>query len=113
VIAGRPLRPQGGVKAEEITLYYRPSGSSRFNTMAMERSRKGWYTAVLPGPLVKGRMLQYYVEAGNGRGKTVASNGKPSSPNVVMINRWPKVADATADVPTAVGRSLVTEGGHR
>jgi hypothetical protein len=86
--------PQGSVKAEEITLYYRTSGSSRFHTMAMERSRKGWYTAVVPASLVKGRMLQYYVQADNARGRSAASNGKPASPNVVMINRWPKVADA-------------------
>ena len=97
--------PQGSVKADEITLFYRPSGSSRFNTMAMERSRKGWYTAVVPGALVKGRMLQYYVEAGNARGKAAASNGKASSPNVVMINRWPKVADATTTSAPATARA--------
>jgi hypothetical protein len=93
--------PQGAVKADEITLYYRPSGSARFHTMAMERTKKGWYTALVPAALVKGRMLQYYVEAENGRGRTAASNGKPASPNVVMINRWPKVAAATATASTA------------
>jgi chemotaxis protein histidine kinase CheA len=87
--------PPGQIKAEQITLYYRPSGSPRFNTMAMERNRKGWYAAMIPAALIKGSMLQYYVEAQNERGRTVVSNGKPALPNVAMVNRPSAVAQAT------------------
>ena len=86
--------PQGQIKAEEITLYYRPSGSPRFNTLAMERNRKGWYAAMIPAALIKGSMLQYYVEARNERGHTIVANGKPAFPNVVMVNRPNAVAQA-------------------
>jgi hypothetical protein len=87
---------QGQIKAEQITLFYRPSGSARFSTMAMERNRKGWYAAMIPAALVKGSMLQYYVEAENERGKTLVSNGKSAQPNVVMVNRPGAVAQAEA-----------------
>jgi hypothetical protein len=85
---------QGQIKVEQVTLFYRPSGSPRFSTMAMERNRKGWYAAMIPAALVKGSMLQYYVEADNERGKTVVTNGKPGFPNVVMVNRPGAVAQA-------------------
>jgi hypothetical protein len=87
--------PQGQVKAEEITLFYRPSGSPRFNTIAMERNRKGWYAAMIPAAFIKGSMLQYYVEARNERGKIAVANGKPAFPNVVMVNRPNVVAQTT------------------
>jgi hypothetical protein len=81
--------PQGQIKAEELTLYYRPSGQSRFTAAPMERNRKGWHVAMVPAALVKGSMLQYYVEAHNERGRTVASTGKASHPHVLMVNRYP------------------------
>jgi hypothetical protein len=85
---------QAGIKADAITLSYRPSGSPRFNTLAMEHNRKGWYAAMVPAALIKGSMLQYFVEAHDERGRLVASNGKATLPNVVMVNRPGAVAQA-------------------
>jgi hypothetical protein len=51
------------VKADQLTLYYRPSGHANYSSAGMERARGGWLTAMIPPRLVKGTMLQYYVEA--------------------------------------------------
>ena len=91
---------QPQLKAEEITLYYRPSGSARYHTFAMARTRKGWAGAMIPAALIKGSMLQYYVEALSERGRVVATNGKPAFPNVVMVNRYPSRVAAAASAPS-------------
>jgi hypothetical protein len=91
--------PQPQLKADELTLFYRPSGSARFHTAPMVRSRKGWHAAMIPAALIKGSMLQYYVEAQNERGRTVASNGKSTHPNVLMVNRWPSRPVADSSTP--------------
>ncbi len=88
---------QAQVKSDELNLFYRPSGQPRYNSVAMERNKKGWFTAAIPAAVIKGSMLQYYVEADGGRGRALASNGKAGSPNVITVNRWPApVADGSA-----------------
>jgi hypothetical protein len=73
------------VKAKAVALYYRASGVAHFNSLEMDRSRKGWYVTAVPGAKVSGRLLQYYVEARNGEDDVVATNGKAGSPNVVTL----------------------------
>jgi hypothetical protein len=77
--------PQPGVGAKVIALYYRPSGAVVYNAVTMERSKKGWYVALIPGSKISGKLLQYYVEARDGREKLAASNGKASSPNIATV----------------------------
>jgi hypothetical protein len=90
------------VKADQLTLYYRPSGHANYSSAGMERSRGGWLTAMIPAALVKGTMLQYYVEAHTGR-RVVATNGKPTLPNVTMVNQFPTVATETPGLVPAGG----------
>jgi hypothetical protein len=102
--------PQGEVKAKELALYYRPSGTVHYNSLLMERSKKGWYVATIPSARVSGRMLQYYVEARGAKGDVAAANGKANSPNVMMIRpgaggqptaaaQSPKLTSAAATTP--------------
>jgi len=77
--------PKPGLGAKVMALYYRPGGVAVFNTLVLERSRKGWYVGTIPGGKVRGKMLQYYVEARDGRDGVAAANGKPGSPNVMTI----------------------------
>jgi hypothetical protein len=93
---------QSSVKADQLTLYYRPSGHANFSSAGMERSRGGWRTAMIPAALVKGTMLQYYVEARSGR-RVAASNGKPTLPNITMVNQFPTVATETPGLVPAGG----------
>src|SRR5262249_51870989 len=51
--------PQGSVRAKTIAFHYRPSGVSVYNAVIMERTKKGWYGALVPGTRVSGRLLQY------------------------------------------------------
>jgi hypothetical protein len=92
--------PQSQLKAKELALYYRPSGAVHFNSLLMDRSKKGWYVAAIPGARVTGRSLQYYVEARGPKGEIAASNGKSNSPNVVMV-RSRVAADLPVATPTA------------
>jgi hypothetical protein len=93
---------QPSVKADQLTLYYRPSGHATFSSAGMERSRGGWRTAMIPSALVKGTMLQYYVEAHSGR-RVAATNGKPTLPNITMVNQFPTVATETPGLVPAGG----------
>jgi hypothetical protein len=79
--------PQGQVKAAGAMLFYRPSGSINFNSLAMERNRKGWYVAAIPAEKVAGRTMQFFVQARGKEGEPVASNGKPTAPNVIMLRK--------------------------
>ncbi len=77
--------PHPNVGAKVVALYYRAGGTVLYNATTMERSKKGWYTAVIPGSRVTGKLLHYYVEARDGRQAVAASNGKAASPNIAMI----------------------------
>jgi chemotaxis protein histidine kinase CheA len=95
--------PQSELKAKELALYYRPSGAVHYNSLLMDRTKKGWYVGTIPGARVTGRLLQYYVEARGAKGDVAASNGKSNSPNVVMVR-----SRVTADTPTAAPTTAAT-----
>ncbi len=77
--------PRPGLDAKVVALYYRSGGLVLYNVSTMDRSKKGWYTALIPGGKIAGRVLHYYVEARDGRQDVVASNGHASSPNIATI----------------------------
>ncbi len=77
--------PQPGVGAKMLAFYYRSAGMALYNAVTLERSRKGWYVTTIPGGRVSGRLIHYYVEARDAKEKVAASNGKPTSPNVITI----------------------------
>src|SRR4051812_28803603 len=77
--------PQPGVGAKMLAFYYRSAGMALYNAVTLERSRKGWYVTTIPGGRVSGRLIHYYVEARDAKEKVAASNGKPTSPNVIPI----------------------------
>jgi len=79
--------PQPGVGAKLLAFYYRSGGSAIYNAVMLERSRKGWYVATIPGGRVSGKLLHYYVEARDAKEKIAATNGKANSPNVVTIRQ--------------------------
>jgi hypothetical protein len=76
---------QSGVKGKPAALFYRPSGVLHFNSLAMEKTRKGWYAAVIPASSTSGKVLQFYVEAHNDRGDVIANYGRATSPNIMTL----------------------------
>ena len=77
--------PRPGLEAKVLALYYRSGGSVIYNASTMDRSKKGWYTALIPGGKIGGKVLQYYVEARDSRQDVVGANGHANSPNIATI----------------------------
>jgi len=78
---------QPNVGAKIISFYYRPTGVVPFNAILMDPSKKGWFMAMIPGSRITGKFLHYYIEARDARQEVAASNGKPTSPNVMPIRQ--------------------------
>jgi hypothetical protein len=76
---------QPSLKAKTLSFFYRTSGNSSYNAVVMEKSRKGWYTALVPAGQLGGKNLQYYTEARDGKESVAAASGKPASPNVLTL----------------------------
>ena len=76
---------QANFKDKEIAFFYRASGGSLYNSLALEPSKKGWRAAMIPGNRVTGKNLQYYVEVRDSHGAVAAAEGKPSSPNILTL----------------------------
>jgi hypothetical protein len=77
--------PRPGIDAKVVALYYRSGGGVLYNVSTMDRSKKGWYTALIPGGKIAGKVLHYYVEARDNRQDVVGANGHANSPNVATI----------------------------
>jgi hypothetical protein len=77
--------PHPNAAAKVVAFYYRLGGTLLYNATTMERSKKGWYTTVVPGNRIAGKLLQYYVEARDSKQAVAASNGRASSPNIATI----------------------------
>jgi hypothetical protein len=76
-----------------------------FNAILMDPSKKGWFMAMIPGSRITGKFLHYYIEARDARQEVAASNGKPTSPNVMPIRQG---GAAVASLP---GTSTSTTSG--
>jgi hypothetical protein len=68
-----------------MVLFYRSAGKEEFTSVPMTRSRKGWYSGLVPAGAVVGNSIQYYVQAQAPKGKSATSNGQPDSPNLMSI----------------------------
>jgi hypothetical protein len=77
--------PRPGVSFSKIVLFYRSAGSESFTTVPMVKSRKGWYSGMVPANAVVGKSLQYYVEAQLPGKKSTTTNGHSDSPNLLSI----------------------------
>jgi hypothetical protein len=73
------------VAAQKVLLYYRAPGARKFTPASTTRSNKGWYRGVIPGDVVQGRSLHFYMEARGATNELVGSAGRDDSPNVVLI----------------------------
>jgi len=75
------------VKASKVSLYYRPQGENLFVEVPMTKSGDCHFSGVIPGDVLKGEFMHYYVAAENSGGKTVASKGSAGSPNIIEIQQ--------------------------
>lgn len=77
---------EASLKPAVVALYYRPWGALHFDSVAMERSKKGWYVATVPGSKLANKKLQYYVEARDGHDRVLVAAGKATSPNLAVLS---------------------------
>ena len=89
--------PQAQVKAKSLVFYYRTTGNAHFDAATMNRTRKGWFTALIPAGRVTGKSLQYYVEARGQKDEVAVTSGKPTSPNLVVLYATAEAAKKASD----------------
>jgi hypothetical protein len=77
------LRPD--LAATKVMVFFRPAGQETFSSSGATRSPAGWYRATIPGRVVEGRSLQYYLEARDPKGNPVANAGRDDSPNLLLV----------------------------
>jgi hypothetical protein len=76
---------QADVRAKKIVLYYRPGDGEQYTPVRMSRTKKGWYSAIIPARQVTGNSLQFYFEARTDANRLAAANGKVDLPNVIVL----------------------------
>ena len=76
---------QNNIDARKVMLFYRPGDGERYTALPMSRTKKGWFSAIIPAKQVTGRALQFYVEARGDTGSLAAWNGKGEMPNVLVL----------------------------
>ncbi len=110
---GKPLDISAFVPEDSgwtVTLYYRAAGDSTFVAKPMVWHYKQ-LIARIPAAKVSGTSIQYYVEAKDQAGTSVAKSGKSTSPNLVNLDAsvqprfFPDFSDdATVEVKTPAQR---------
>jgi hypothetical protein len=89
---GRPIDLTARVADDAgltVLLSYRHAGEEAYQQVKMQ-TRPGLgpeRVARIPAAAVQGTALQYFIAVRDGEGKLVASSGKASAPNVVLLDR--------------------------
>jgi hypothetical protein len=86
------------VTAGKVLLFYRGTGREDYLLIPMTKNRKGVYVAQIPADQVTGKVLQYYLEVRDNRGRPQVANGSAGSPNIISI------VEATGDGSTPDGK---------
>lgn len=74
-------------KKSTATFFYRAEGlaSEDYVAMPMGRSAKGWLVGVIPGEVIHGRSISYYVQAQIPGSPEILYFGRPDMPNAFII----------------------------
>jgi hypothetical protein len=75
----------GDVQASKVALFVRGLRKPEFVELRMTRDRDCTYTGTVPGNLLSGDTIHYYVAAVNAKGTVVASSGSPGAPNLIEL----------------------------
>lgn len=98
-------------RKSSAVLYYRAEGDSEdYTSIAMQRSRKGWMVAVIPGAALHGNSMSFYIEAQVPGSPNSIYLGRADSPVLFRIKPQPVQAETGDDPKEAHGRD--EHGGH-
>ena len=92
----------GRLGAEQVKLHYRPHGvpgaSPAFTAVTMAKQDGCTFTARIPGPMIQGTVVHYYIAAYNKSGRVIASHGSALTPHLMLVETG---EDADSDNPLA------------
>ncbi|PKN47330.1 MAG: hypothetical protein CVU59_03235 [Deltaproteobacteria bacterium HGW-Deltaproteobacteria-17] len=74
------------IKRAWVYLYYRPQGQDDYIKVKFKVDKDDVYYYILPCTVLKGNILQYYIEAVGVSGRRVAGSATSASPFIVDIN---------------------------
>ena len=74
------------IKRAWVYLYYRPQGQDEYSKVKFKVDKDDVYYFILPCNIMKGNILQYYIEAVGVSGRRVAGSATSASPFIVDIN---------------------------
>ncbi|MBU1245104.1 tetratricopeptide repeat protein [Myxococcota bacterium] len=74
------------IKRAWVYLYYRPQGQDDYIKVKFKVDKDDVYYFILPCTVLKGNILQYYIEAVGVSGRRVAGSATSASPFIVDIN---------------------------
>jgi hypothetical protein len=96
-------------KKSTATFFYRTEGSASddYVAMPMDRSAKGWLVGIIPGEVIHGRSISYYVEAQILGSQETLYFGRPDMPNTFII----KTESNTAASGTSEARRPISRIG--
>ncbi|HEY3357612.1 MAG TPA: hypothetical protein VGQ83_30450 [Polyangia bacterium] len=73
------------INAAKVLLFYRGTGREDYVLADMAKNKKGVYTGQIPADAVQGKVLQYYIEVRDTRGRPLIANGSSGSPNIISV----------------------------
>lgn len=91
------------INAGKVLLFYRGTGREDYLVVPLTKNRKGVYVGQIPADQVTGKVLQYYLEVRDNRGRPQVANGSAGSPNIISI------IEAAGDGSTVDGKTDDTE----
>ncbi len=83
-----------GLTFHRVVLAYKMEGSGSYLARDMTKQDNGWYSARIPAPATRGKIVQYYIEAKNKTGQPVASNGTAVEPHTIALGGSVAVDDS-------------------
>ena len=69
-----------------VYVYFRTPGMEEYVKRLMKPNRRGVYSYLIHHSYLRGKSLQYYIEAVGRDGKRIAGSGTASSPNIVLLS---------------------------
>jgi hypothetical protein len=98
-------RVGASLAVDKVSLFYRRPGAEKYRERPMQLVAGCSYEAVIPGDVMEGDVVQYYVAASKGRA-VVASNGDAGAPNSIELAGRP-------DGEIAIGAKTQTTPGRK
>jgi hypothetical protein len=79
----------GDVSPAKVAVMYRPEGAAEFVEVKLAKEGDCKYTGAIPGSVMKGAVVHYYVAAYDANNRVIVGKGSSGSPNIVELVAGP------------------------